>query len=151
MTTVELLEAARDALANDTELSAWCVAQFGTVPTVFLGLDDKSPPEESEYPMVAIIGVDQTRGSSRREIDWRLHMGAGVVNSTVLSVDGKRTYSGMLEAETLREMAENALYRAGLVDLNSTGESSSESYHPLYVSYSVVTVSMLKTTRRAMP
>jgi hypothetical protein len=151
MTTSQILEATRDALAADTALTDWCVAQFGTAPTILLGLDDKNPPAEDEYPLVALIGVDQERGNARREVDWRLHLGAGVVNSAIVETGSTQTCTGMLQAETLREMAENALYRAGLVDLSTTGESSSESYHPLYVSYSMVTVSQLKSTMRALP
>lgn len=151
MTTDQLLIAARDALSTDTELSAWCVAQFGKAPLVMLGLDDKNPPEESEYPLVTIIGVDQERGNGKRETDWRLHLGVGVVNSEIAESGSIRTFTGMLQAEQMREIAENALYRAGLKDLNTTGESSSESYHPLYVSYSMVNVSMLKSNRRALP
>lgn len=151
MTTSEVLEAARDAILADTAITDWCIVEFGVAPTVLLGLDDKAPPEESEYPVVAIIGVDQERGNGRREVDWRLHLGAGVVNSAIVAVGSAKTCSGMLQAETLREMAENALYRAGLLDLSTTGESSSESYHPLYVSYSMVTVSQLKSNRRALP
>ena len=151
MTTDELLTAARDALAADSILSSWCVDRFGKVPLIMLGLDDKNPPEESEYPLVTIIGIDQERGNAKRETDWRLHLGVGVVNDEIVETDTTRTFTGMLQAEQMREIAENALYRAGLKDLNTTGESSSESYHPLYVSYSMVNVSMLKSNRRALP
>lgn len=151
MTTDELLIAARDALAADAALSEWCVDRFGKAPLVMLGLDDKNPPDEADYPIVAVIGIDQERGNSKRETDWRLHLGVGVVNSEIAESGSLRTYTGMVQAEQMREIAENALYRAGLKDLNTTGESSSESYHPLYVSYSMVTVSMLKTTRRGLP
>ena len=106
MTTSQILEAARDALAADTALTDWCLDQFGTAATIMIGLDDKNPPAEDEYPLVAIIGVDQERGNARREVDWRLHLGAGVVNSTIVDTGITKTCSGMLQAETLREMAE---------------------------------------------
>ncbi len=151
MTTDEILTEARDALAEDVILAEWCTAQFGKGPLIMLGLDDKNPPDEGDYPLVTIIGIDQERGSSKRETDWRLHLGVGVVNSEIVSTDSVKTFTGMLQAEQMREIAENALYRAGLKDVNTTGESSSESYHPLYVSYSMVNVSMLKSNRRALP
>lgn len=151
MTTDQLLIAARDALANDSELSAWCLDQFGKGPLVMLGLDDKNPPPLEDYPLAVVIGVDQERGDARREIDFRLHLGVGVVNDEIAATGSVKTHTGMLQAEQMREIAENALYRAGLKDVSSTGESSSESYHPLHVSYSMVTVSMLKTTRRGLP
>ncbi len=151
MTTHEILTSARDALANDAELAAWCVAQFGRPPVVMLGLDDKNPPTEDQYPLVVILGVDQSRGDSRREVEWRLHLGTGVVNPAVTESGASRTYTGLLQAEMLREKAEDALYRAKLINIESTGESASESYYPLFVSYSMVAVTMLKSTRRSLP
>ena len=155
MTTAEVLLAAQAALLSDAELKAWCTAQFGQAATVWLGIDNNQPPAESEYPVVAIASVEQARGGGRGEIGWRLMVGVGVINEELDSDGSARTYTGFLQAETLRELAENALYRArvqGLtVGLDSEAEASSESYHPLYVSYTTVIVSALKSTRRGMP
>lgn len=155
MTTAEVLQAAQAALLSDTELTAWCVDQFGQVATVWLGIDNNQPPAESEYPIVAIATVEQSRGGGRGEIGWRLMIGVGVINEELDSDGSARTYTGFLQAETLRELAENALYRSRIpgmtVSLDSEAEASSESYHPLYVSYTTVIVSALKSTRRGLP
>ena len=157
MTTAELLTALQAALVADTALNAWCVTQFGAAPTIWIGLDEQNPPVESDYPLVALVGVDQGRGGARGEIQWQVHIGVGVVNPALLSPEGAttRTYSGMLQAETLRELAENALYRMrpaeSAINIDSSGEASSVSYHPLYVSYTTVLVSSLKSNRRGLP
>lgn len=155
MTTAEVLQAAQAALIADTELTAWCVDQFGQVATVWLGIDSNQPPAESEYPIVAIATVEQARGGGRGEIGWRLMIGVGVINDELVSDGSARTYTGFLQAETLRELSENALYRVRIpgltVGLDSEAEASSESYHPLYVSYTTVMISALKSTRRGLP
>jgi len=69
MDTQELLTAIRDALAADGALNAWCKAQFGTGATVFLGIDDASPPTPDDYPVVAVMGADQARGQAGLEHD----------------------------------------------------------------------------------
>lgn len=155
MTTAEILQAAQAALIADAELTAWCTAQFSQAPTVWLGIDSNQPPVETDYPVVALASVEQSRGGARGEIGWRLMIGVGVINEALVSSGSARTYPGFLQAEDLRELAENALYRArvaGLtVGVDSEAEASSESYHPLYVSYTTVIVSALKSTRRGMP
>lgn len=155
MTTAEILQAAQAALLADAELTAWCVDQFGSVPTVWLGIDSNQPPAENDYPVVALASVEQSRGGARGEIEWRLMIGVGVINEALVSDGSSRTYTGFLQAEELREHSENALYRARIsglvVGVDSAAEASSESYHPLYVSYTTVLVSALKSTRRGLP
>ena len=151
MTTVEVLQAMSNALADDAALNSWCTEQFGKAPSVFLGIDEIRPPAEEEYPVIALVGVEQARGQDRRELEWRVFLGVGVVNDEITQSGSLRTRTGFLQAETLRELAENALYRARLCDTESAGDASGESYHPLYVSYTTVTVRALKSTRRGLP
>jgi len=151
MTTAEVLAAIRNAVAADATLTAWCMEQFGKAQTVLLGIDENRPPAEEDYPVVAIAGIEQVRGQARRELEWNVFLGVGVVNAEIAESGNMRTCTGMLQAETLRELAENALYRARLCDTESAGDASGESYHPLYVSYTTVTVRALKSTRRGLP
>lgn len=156
MTTAEILSAVHASLLSDSAMTAWCVAQFGVAPIIWLGVDDRNPPGDSDYPSVSIVGVEHIRSAATRgSVDWRISIGAGVVNETLVSSGSSRIYTGLLQAETLRELAEDALYRAKIsgltVGIDSNGESSSASYHPLYISYATVLVSGLKTTRRGLP
>lgn len=151
MTTTEVIQAVSNALVGDTTLNSWCTAQFGKAPSVFLGIDENRPPAEEDYPLIAVVGVEQVRGQDRRELEWRVFLGVGVVNDEITQSGSVRTRTGILQAETLRELAENALYRARLCDTESAGDASGESYHPLYVSYTTVTVRALKSTRRGLP
>lgn len=151
MTTSELLVSIRNALATDATLATWCTANLAAQPTIFLGIDDVKPPAEDDYPIVAVVGIEQSRGESERELEWSVMLGIGVVNEEIVSSGSMRTRSGWLQAESLREQVENALYRARIASAVSAGDASSECFHPLYVSYSTVTFTVLKTTRRGLP
>ena len=155
MTTGELLQAVQTALLNDSGVAAWCLDEFGKAPTIWLGLDEQNPPVESDYPLISIVAIDQARGNSRGEIEWQLHLGVGIVNNGLTSAGNGRTYPGMLQAENLRELAENALYRTRIsgvsIDVGSSGEASSVSYHPIYVSYTTIAFSGLKSRRHSLP
>jgi len=151
MTTAEVLEAIRDAIAADSTLDAWCQAEIGKSPTVHLGIDEANPPPESDYPIVVIVGSDHLRSETEKEIAWPVYLGVGVVNGTVLTDGRKKTYEGLLQAEAMREQVENALYRSRIAGLDSAGNSSQDSEYPIFVSFSVVTVREIKTTRRGLP
>lgn len=151
MTTTDLLLTILNALASDRGLTQWCMEQFGKTHKVFLGIDEQHPPQADDYPLVVINGVSQIRGEGQYERQWLVSLGVGLVNETVTTSGNTITYDGMSQAETMRELAENCLYLARIASMGSEGETSSESYHPLYLSYSAVTVKLLKSNRRAMP
>jgi hypothetical protein len=151
MTTQELLTAIRDALAADTALEAWCQEQFVKSATILLGLDERDPPGENDYPLVAIVGCTQERGDMARELSWKVFVGVGVVNEEIVIETNTKTATGLLQAEELRELAENAIYRARIASGASAGEASTESYYPLFVSYTTITFTALRTTQRGLP
>jgi len=151
MTTTELLTAIRDALAADTTISEWCTSEFSKSPTIFLGLDQQNPPPEGDYPLIAILGVEQVRGDTNRDLEWNISLGVGVINSEIVTSGVKKTATGFLQCETLRELVENAVYRARIVPMESAGEASTVSYHPIYIGFSRITASKPKSTRRGLP
>ena len=151
MTTQTLLTSIRDALDSDTALEAWCQAQFAQSATIMLGLDERNPPAEADYPLVSIVGCTQARGDMVRELSWQVFIGVGVVNDTVVTSGSKKTATGLLQAETLRELAENAIYRARLATSQTAGEASTEGYYPLFLSYTTFTFTALRNTQRGLP
>ncbi len=151
MDTQELLTAIRDALAADEALNAWCKAQFGTGATVFLGIDDASPPTPDDYPVVAVMGADQARGQAGLEHEWNVEIGVGVENSKIDISGDKITRTGLLQAEKLRELAEDAVYRARILPMETRSESFSEYRHPVYQSFSVFTIRQAASSRKGLP
>ena len=151
MKTNELLQEVRNAVSSDLVLDAWCRSKFGKAVTVYLGRDAQEPPPAEDCPVVVIVGVDQVRGASRSELTWRVHFNVGVNNGEVVAAGNTKTYTGFLQAEELREQAEDAVYRAmhGLPDTDS--ESEEINFGSLFVSRTAVLVSKLKSTRRGLP
>lgn len=138
MTTRELIERCGQALAADAVLNAWCQTEFGKTLTILLDIDDAEPPGEDDYPHVAFLGVDQTRGLGEREVTWTLSMVVGVWNKAIEVSGAVKTRKGFLQAEQLRESVEDALIRARILSNRSESEASSASNHPLYVSFTAI-------------
>jgi len=151
-TSMELIEQIKVALAGDDLIRTWCVENFGRVHTVCIDLDENNPPSPAnDYPIIVVTELRQGRGGSVRELSWELEMGVGVVNEEIAVSDNVKTMTGFVQSQTLRELAENAIYRAGLGDVSSRAESGSASYYPLFISGSVIPIKILKSNRRAMP
>jgi len=152
MAAQQIMEAAATAMADDERISAWCVSNFGAAQTVFVGMDEQHPPDpDTDYPVIVITGIRQTRGDSDRELSWEIEIGAAVKNDATVTVSNTTTYTGFGQAETLREMAEDAIFRAGIGTVGTRAESGASSAHPYYVSGSVIPITVLKSNRRAMP
>jgi hypothetical protein len=149
---LQLIEQIRTALADDAAITAWCTEQFGKAQTVFIDVDEQHPPDPaSDYPAIVVLGLGQVRGDSQREISWELEIGVGVVNEEIVSAGNTRIMTGFCQAETLRELAEDAIYRAGIGGVTTRAESGSASFFPLFISGSVIPITQLKPNRRAMP
>lgn len=148
----ELILAVANALVSDKDLDAWCREEFSKPATVWIDINDQNPPEASEYPTIAILGVTgDERGGNKSEITRQIHIGCAVENDA-LETDGFiKIHRGFLEAERLRELAEAAIYRSGLGGTGTEGVSASESRPPVFTSFSVITITTLKTTRRGLP
>lgn len=151
MTAAELLIALREALAGDAELESWCMERFGRAPTIALGVDEENPPQKDEYPLVAIIDLSQSRGNLQPKNTWEVHLGVGVVNNTVEITGNRKTYPGMLQAEEMRVLAENAIYRSRLAPTSTVSDTYSISSYPLFVSHTYVTFTGLRSSEGGMP
>jgi hypothetical protein len=151
MTTSELLDAIKNALVADQPLNSWCLAEFSRAPTIFIGIDPRKDPDESVYPIIAVVGLSQGRGDDRREHRWDIPVGVGVVNETITVSGASVVYNGLAQVERMRELAEDALYRARIASMGTSGDASSECYYPLFVSFTTVVFTAPKTTRRGLP
>lgn len=151
MDTQELLTAIRDALAADEALNAWCKAEFGKEPSILLGIDDKNRPPSQDYPLVAVVGVDQSRGQAGRENIWTIEIGVAVWNDEISETGNTLTRTGFLQAEKLRELAEDAVYLARILPQETHGESHSYSEHPVYAGTSTLVVRQAASSRKGLP
>ena len=152
MTTAELLNQIKNVFANDTAILSWCQDNFGKQHTVCLDIDERHPPDpDVDYPVIVVTSIRQARGDSVRELTWDLEIGAGVKQENIETEGNTKVFTGFLQAETLRELAENALYKARIADISTNSETGAISFYPLFISGALIPIKQLKTNRRGMP
>ena len=145
MNTAEMLLAIAETLAADEELNNWCSTVYGKNVEVFLGSNLEVPPSEEHYPLVAITEVRQVRQPGSVEVGWQVRLSALVKNENV-EVAGQITkYTGFLQAERLRELAEYALEKASVPNtFRKQGESISVVSFPLFESQTTIVTRELR-------
>jgi len=144
MNTSELLIKIRDILMDDSYLSSFCNDNFLKHPCIMLGVDDNSLPVESDYPVIAIVGVRAIRGNAQNIKTWDVDLACGVVQEEIVASGGSgsqtKTFTGMLQAENLRELVEVALVSAKFAKISIVGESGNMNFYPLFTSYTTITI-----------
>jgi len=150
-----LIETVRDAVATDDDLSAWCTAQFGALPTVYVDVDEASPPDEGDYPLIALHSHVRSGGTSKNAMVWELDFGCGVFNATRSDTETAggvtvRTYTGMLQAARLAELVERAAIGAlaGVIrNATFSSQCGQISEYPFFAAFTTLTAEQVYTSR----
>jgi hypothetical protein len=152
MSFANFIKTVGKTIAGDDKVNDWCQANFGKDVLVLAGIPPADPPGKELYPLVAIADFRHVRGNAQPDISAPFALGCAVVNEDLLEDGNFSTYAGLLQAEELRELVEEALYNSReLPDLSTDGFPSEDNFHPLWVSYTLVTFSAKRTSRQNMP
>jgi len=110
----------RNAIADDTATKAWCQTNYSQDHKVYVGIDLRSPPAESDYPIVHLFPVSKTAGYAPVQSDHVWGVNCGIYNATALTVAGKANitgYQGIDHIEDFRKLVETAAVGASLSGL----------------------------------
>ena len=141
-TSSSIMAQVRDILYADADIIAWCQGKYADGPYVWLGMDDRNLPDSTQYPLIAVLSVTQIRGADAHQLKWDVEINC-VIHNDNISVTGRQsTCDGLLDVETLRELAENALYKARFATITSDGLSMTISDFPLFESITKIRISV---------
>ncbi len=102
-----LIAAIRDALATDVALTAWCNTNYGQPQSIFVGVDQRKPPNEDDYPCIHLFPLSKASGYDLTEEANGVGLTCGVVNEAetsglndkitqLESIPDLETYRGMI-------------------------------------------------------
>ena len=149
LSAADFIAAARDALSADAQLAAWCQQQFSRGPAVYAGIDESSPPAQEDYPLIAIVDLRTTAGAAANRRGFEMDIGFCLVNDTVSAGGLVKTYDGLLQVETFRELGEMALLRAfKSPHARFTGASEKLSLYPVFVSFTTFALEEIQSRRK---
>ena len=140
----DILTSIRDLIAESEALENWCKAKFYQAHTVYLGIDENTPPDDDEYPVIALSFPRIVHGDRSRYV-YEIDMAAGVINEDIEedSTGRIKTMSGMLDAEEFIFMAEETVFKGYLGKVTFKREHMQFSMFPQFLSFSTITVEQL--------
>ena len=105
-----LIDTLSAAVATDADLSAWCQANYGRGPMVFIGFDERNPPAADDLPAVILYPVSKAVGLMRTGKDHGVMVECWLENDGLRPRDGIANiveYTGSYHIEQIRKLVEN--------------------------------------------
>ncbi len=107
----DLIEKMRDAIKDEASISAWCVSQYGSTHTVYVGADRDDPPPQEDYPVVVIRPLEQERSINVDYGPMTILLDFVVLDDEKTRVENVVTLVGQKRVFEFREVVEAALFK----------------------------------------
>lgn len=109
-----ILTAMRDAVATSATIKAWTQANYSADHTVFVGIDPRKPPGESDCPYVVILPEHKKAGESADVIQHQFYLCCGICDENTRTglATNITEYTGVQNIETFRGLVLTALNAA---------------------------------------
>lgn len=102
-----LLTTIRDALAGDAAIKVWTNATYEKDHKVFVGVDKRNPPGESDCPLVVVAHSEKKSGESAEVIEHQFQVSLEIIDETMVEASSTTTYKesilALITAELTRE------------------------------------------------
>lgn len=99
-----ILSALAAALKADSAIAAYCLANFGRAPQIFIGFDTANPPPAEGMPWIALVPVASAIDDSLDTREYQIDIGFAGINSSIdTTTAGVTKYVGF---EKLFEVAD---------------------------------------------
>lgn len=149
MNAPQILTALGKALSADEAITQYCQNEFGKDRKVYLGIDNLDPPPADEYPLIVVYYVERFRGEGASRIRYAAEIGVGVHNKDIAHVEGSNLheYTGLRQAEELRELVEDAVLRTRLGKIDVAGDTRSEAYYPVFRANTLIVLETIRSSR----
>jgi hypothetical protein len=136
-----LLTSIRDGIAGNAAIKTWTQATYTKDHKVFVGLDTRFPPAESDCPCVVLSPARKIGGESQEVITHKFEVSCEIINEGSTTTSNKVEYNGVQEIETFRQKVLDAIH--GLADIRiRTVETEYETimFFPSFMCDMVITI-----------
>lgn len=117
MNILTLLHNIRDAVAEDSETKAWCQINYNRNHNVYLGVDVRKPPTETNYPLVHIFPIGKRAGYGLDAQEHMIGITCGIydADTETTTEDNIIELQSIGKLEEFRKLVETAVAGADLI------------------------------------
>lgn len=104
MNLYTLLGTLRTAIHDDSTLAAWCTTNYTRRHKVYVGVDLRNPPPDTEYPIVHVFPEGKSQGQGFTNMGHRFSVNVGLVNAAARTITGKASAIEMAGVKDIVDM-----------------------------------------------
>lgn len=139
-----ILAAIRDAIAGSATIKAWTQANYSADHKVFVGIDRRNPPGESDCPFVVILPEHKKAGLSANVIQHEFYLCCAICDENTRTglASNITEYSGVQNIETFRGLVLDAIDGAsfsGRITEIETGDEPFDAF-PILLQDMLITI-----------
>ena len=130
----DILSRWRDAIQASQPIQDYCVTKYGKAPKLYVGMNSKQPPADSDCPFIVLYPGAKTEGLELQEYTYTLTIGWTILQSTTSTADEVTEYAGVAECDDLGQLIYLELAQLSTDNPISTVDYSIEpvAYYPRF-------------------
>lgn len=111
MNIITLLQTMRDAIASDSTIESWCIANYHRSHKVYLGMDHRDPPDVGDYPLIHLYPTKKITGWDLDRQEFRIGATCGLCDDDLRQITSSNVieYESIQYVEDFRKYVENAI------------------------------------------
>jgi hypothetical protein len=150
MISAEIIKKIMNVWANDSNIQSLCQALYGRRPLIRGFVDLEKPIPDENFPVIGFYGTKSEGGMNGHLVRHEFLVGFAVLDDEIDRDDALNieTSLGLSRLQTLRGMAEHALFTARLGKVTWEGEEDPLTDFPVFTAMTVITVEMQNTKPR---
>jgi hypothetical protein len=130
----DILNRWRDAIRTSQPIQDYCAAKYGKAPKLYVGLNGKQPPADSDCPFIVLYPGAKSEGLELQEYTYTLTVGWTILQSATTTANAATEYLGVAECDDLGQLIYLELAQLSTDNPISTVDYSIEpvAYYPRF-------------------
>lgn len=100
----EIISRWRDALQASAAIQNYCTAKYGKSPQIYVGINGKNPPVETDCPMIFLYPGSKSEGLELQEYTYQLTVGWKIIQAATTANGNVTEYLGVTECDGLGQL-----------------------------------------------
>lgn len=100
----DILNRWRDAIQSSQAIREYCIAKYGRVPKIYIGMNGKQLPADSDCPFIVLYPGAKTEGLELQEYTYTLTVSWTILQSAINTANEVNEYTGVSECDNLGQL-----------------------------------------------
>ncbi|MDU4960934.1 MAG: hypothetical protein E6X17_09795 [Sporomusaceae bacterium] len=100
----DILTKWREAIQASQPIQNYCVAKYGTAPKLYIGMNGKQLPADSDCPFIVLYPGAKSEGLELQEYTYTLTVGWTILQSATTADNATTEYLGVAECDDLGQL-----------------------------------------------